>query len=71
MDNTKSLIDEIRRLYNESNEICQKLSNENLMLNMLVQKLTKENEDLKKENTNLYNKLFPESNKLAFPVEKL
>jgi len=60
MDNTKSLIDEVKRL-----------NNENLIYKNLIDKLTQENEDLKKENINLYNKLFPESNKLAFPPEKL
>ena len=60
MDHTKSLIDEVKRL-----------NNENLIYKNLIDKLTQENQDLKKENTNLYNKLFPESNKLAFPPEKL
>ena len=42
MDHTKSLIDEVKRL-----------NNENLIYKNLIDKLMKENDDLKKENTNL------------------
>lgn len=67
MDTNKSLIDEIKRLQQQ----VESLNNENIILKNRLGNMMYDYDTLAMQHNNLLDKLYPESNKLAFPPEKL